>query len=77
MECLIQLKDHGRIVGVISHTPELKEKIEEAEKDLKIMLLPRDPNDDKNVIIEIRPVSLRLISSVLYPILSEYILYIL
>ena len=33
---------------------ELKGKIEEAEQELKIMLLPRDPNDDKNVIIEIR-----------------------
>ncbi len=33
---------------------ELKEKIEESEKELKIMLLPRDPNDDKNVIVEIR-----------------------
>ena len=28
VECLIQLKDHGRLVGVISHTPELKGKIE-------------------------------------------------
>lgn len=33
---------------------ELREKIAEAEQELKIMLLPRDPNDDKNVIIEIR-----------------------
>ena len=33
---------------------ELKEKIQLAEGELKVMLLPRDPNDDKNVIIEIR-----------------------
>ncbi len=33
---------------------ELKEKLPEIEKDLQILLLPRDPNDDKNVIIEIR-----------------------
>ena len=33
---------------------DLKEKILLAEGELKVMLLPRDPNDDKNVIIEIR-----------------------
>lgn len=33
---------------------ELKEKGEALEEDLRILLLPRDPNDDKNVIIEIR-----------------------
>ncbi|WOO38771.1 peptide chain release factor 1 [Anaerocolumna sp. AGMB13020] len=31
-----------------------KEKIESIEKELKILLLPKDPNDDKNVIVEIR-----------------------
>lgn len=31
-----------------------KEKIEAAEAELKILLLPKDPNDDKNVIVEIR-----------------------
>ncbi len=29
-------------------------RIEELEKELKILLLPKDPNDDKNVIVEIR-----------------------
>ncbi len=33
---------------------EAKERIEELEKELKILLLPKDPNDDKNVIVEIR-----------------------
>lgn len=33
---------------------ESKEQISECEGELKIMLLPKDPNDDKNVIIEIR-----------------------
>ena len=28
--------------------------IEELEQELKILLLPKDPNDDKNVIVEIR-----------------------
>lgn len=31
-----------------------KERVEELEHELKILLLPKDPNDDKNVIVEIR-----------------------
>ena len=31
-----------------------KKRIEELEHKLKILLLPKDPNDDKNVIVEIR-----------------------
>ncbi|MCM1226331.1 MAG: peptide chain release factor 1 [Clostridium sp.] len=33
---------------------ESKEKMEALSEELKILLLPKDPNDDKNVIIEIR-----------------------
>ena len=33
---------------------ELEEKIEKYEEELKILLLPKDPNDDKNVILEVR-----------------------
>ena len=33
---------------------ELKEKKPRIEEELRIMLLPRDPRDDKNVILEIR-----------------------
>lgn len=33
---------------------ECKGSIEKIEQELKILLLPRDPNDDKNVIVEIR-----------------------
>ena len=33
---------------------ECKQKIEGIENELKILLLPKDPNDDKNVIVEIR-----------------------
>lgn len=33
---------------------EAKENIERIEEELKILLLPKDPNDDKNVIVEIR-----------------------
>lgn len=31
-----------------------KARVEELEQKLKILLLPKDPNDDKNVIVEIR-----------------------
>ena len=34
--------------------PELEEKRMKLENELKILLLPHDPNDDKNTIIEIR-----------------------
>ena len=33
---------------------ELEEQIEKLENQLKILLLPRDPNDDKNIMLEIR-----------------------
>jgi peptide chain release factor 1 len=33
---------------------ELEPSLEAAEADLKIMLLPKDPNDDKNVVLELR-----------------------
>lgn len=33
---------------------EAEETIEKANEELKILLLPKDPNDDKNVIMEIR-----------------------
>ena len=31
-----------------------KKRIESCENDLKILLLPKDPNDEKNVVVEIR-----------------------
>ena len=33
---------------------ESKAKVEELEETLKILLLPKDPNDEKNVVVEIR-----------------------
>ena len=33
---------------------EAKKEVEELEQELKILLLPRDENDDKNVVVEIR-----------------------
>lgn len=33
---------------------DLEDKIPEIENDLKVLMLPKDPNDDKNVILEVR-----------------------
>lgn len=33
---------------------ELRERLEPSEQNLKLMMLPRDPNDEKSVILEIR-----------------------
>ena len=35
-------------------TDALHERLEKTEEELRILLLPRDPNDEKNVILEIR-----------------------
>lgn len=34
--------------------PELEAELERLTKDLQVLLLPKDPNDDRNVILEIR-----------------------
>jgi len=34
--------------------PALRERLEELEEELKRLLLPRDPNDERNVVLEIR-----------------------
>lgn len=33
---------------------ELEESVEKVEEELKVLLIPKDPNDEKNVILEIR-----------------------
>jgi len=33
---------------------QLEERLPRAEEDLKLLLLPKDPNDEKNVVVEIR-----------------------
>jgi len=33
---------------------EIEEKLPDAEEELKVLLLPKDPNDEKNVILEVR-----------------------
>ncbi len=37
-----------------SEFEDLKEKLEQVIKDLRIMLMPKDPNDERSVIVEIR-----------------------
>ncbi|AKU80290.1 peptide chain release factor 1 [Spiroplasma turonicum] len=37
-----------------SELQDLEEKIETLEKNIELLLLPKDPNDDKNVVFEIR-----------------------
>jgi len=55
---------------------ETKARLEALEEELKLLLLPRDPNDDKNVIIEIRGGAggeeAALFAGVLYRMYSMY-----
>ena len=39
---------------LVDEIKQAKENIEKIEEELKILLLPKDPNDDKNVMVEIR-----------------------
>ncbi len=47
-------KDLDLIALADSEVTELNPKIEELEKEIKNMLVPKDPRDEKNVIVEIR-----------------------
>jgi len=49
-------KEHDKEMVELLHAEiaELKEDKEKTEEELKILLLPVDPNDEKNVIVEIR-----------------------
>ena len=55
---------------------ELEERIASLEEELRILLLPKDPNDDRNVIIEIRAGAggeeAALFAAVLYRMYSMY-----
>ena len=43
-----------RAVKHLEELSDAKKRVEELEHELKILLLPKDPNDSKNVIVEIR-----------------------
>lgn len=55
---------------------EAQEKLEEVKKELKILLLPKDPNDERNVMIEIRGGAggdeAALFAAVLYRMYTKY-----
>lgn len=38
----------------VAELPELEEKLELLEQRIKVLLLPKDPNDERNVVLEIR-----------------------
>ena len=51
---LIQSTTRPQPIEITDNSVFIATNIEEYEKQLKIMLIPKDPNDDKNVIVEIR-----------------------
>ena len=52
---LIDLEDDEEMREMAKEeAKELEEKMAKAQDELKSLLLPKDPNDDKNVILEIR-----------------------
>lgn len=53
-EMLTMESDSDMLDMIKTEISELTSRNEELEEELKILLLPKDPNDDKNVIVEIR-----------------------
>src|SRR5215510_6263398 len=52
---LLETEEDAELVALArSELSELEQKREDVEADLKFLLLPKDPNDEKNVILEIR-----------------------
>jgi len=53
-EMLKEEKDSEMIEMLKEEIKEIEQKIPEFEEKLKIALLPKDPNDEKNIIVEVR-----------------------
>ncbi|MDD3947567.1 MAG: peptide chain release factor 1 [Clostridia bacterium] len=55
--CKEMMSSDDREMAELAETEyyELRDKLHATEEELKLLLLPKDPMDDKNVIIEIRP----------------------
>jgi peptide chain release factor 1 len=53
-EALLAEKDEEIRAMAKEELPALRERQEQLDRELKILLLPKDPADDKNVILEIR-----------------------
>jgi peptide chain release factor 1 len=55
LEGIISDDEDAELVGIAREDlPGLKERQAELEKDLSLLLLPKDPRDDKNTILEVR-----------------------
>ncbi|MBS1791265.1 MAG: peptide chain release factor 1 [Acidobacteria bacterium] len=53
-EILREMDDAEMRALAEAELPELETRREKVEEELKVLLLPKDPNDEKNVILEIR-----------------------
>lgn len=53
-QILKEEKDEEMLAMAQEEQNELMKRIEELEEQIKLLLLPKDPNDDKNAILEIR-----------------------
>lgn len=52
---ILELEDDAELRAMAKmELSELEEGIEKMEDELKVLLLPKDPNDEKNVILEVR-----------------------
>jgi peptide chain release factor 1 len=52
---LLETEDDAEMVALArAELVDLEERLAKVQEDLKMLLVPRDPNDEKNVIIEIR-----------------------
>jgi peptide chain release factor 1 len=51
---LLEEKDTELLELVKSEIEELKEQVNTLEEEIKLLLLPKDPNDEKNILLEIR-----------------------
>jgi len=52
---MLQEEDDPELLELVNKDiKELKEKADDIENDIKLLLLPKDPNDEKNILLEIR-----------------------
>jgi peptide chain release factor 1 len=58
LEEMNQILDEGKDKDLVEvakeEKPIIQEKIEKLEEEIKLELIPKDPNDDKNIILEVR-----------------------
>ena len=51
---LAEITDKSELIELKEMLNELSDAVEASEHELKVLMLPRDPNDSRNVIVEIR-----------------------